>query len=273
MKDWLEDYLKLFFQDRKRSYELKLQNTPKKLYKYQPVGTGKIRESRINTLKNNEIWFTKAPALNDPFDCQATYYQESELIAFLKESQIAENKSPELLLKELNNVNEMFRSNIHVACFSEQFSNMPLWGNYADNHKGICLEYDFTGLEPQHTFSQLLFPVMYQEVRHDVTDTLKKIIMSQDNLDITFYRIFFSLMLKHKSWEYEREWRILHVDIHNVTPIGIALESPIKPTAVYFGLNCPEEDIQEITAALDDDVKKVRMTLNNHEFFHLDVIE
>ena len=31
-----------------------------------------------------------------------------------------------------------------IACFSETNYSVPMWAYYADDHKGICLEYDFT---------------------------------------------------------------------------------------------------------------------------------
>ena len=29
-----------------------------------------------------------------------------------------------------------------VACFSMYYMNLPLWANYANDHKGVCLQFD-----------------------------------------------------------------------------------------------------------------------------------
>ncbi|BDG37238.1 hypothetical protein [Saccharococcus caldoxylosilyticus] len=87
MKPWFKEYVKLFFEDREASYKLKHQNIPKKLYKYQPISDNN-RESRLKALKDNKLWFSKAVALNDPFDCQPTCYNEEELRQFIKQKEI-----------------------------------------------------------------------------------------------------------------------------------------------------------------------------------------
>lgn len=42
---------------------------------------------------------------------------------------------------------------------------MPLWGNNADKHRGICIEYDFTELNVNDNFSNMLYPVGYEKKR------------------------------------------------------------------------------------------------------------
>lgn len=273
MHPWIKEYMMQFFEDREASYQLKYQHIPQKLYKYQPISDS-IREDRLNTLKSNQIWMTKAPYLNDPFDCQPTFYNETELRQFILDEGIPEKtgKTIDYLIGATNQSLKMFRSNMKVSCFSETNDNMPLWGNYADNHKGICIEYDFTQLAANNDFIKMLYPVGYDNKRYDITNILKSII--SDEYKSNPYILFFLVMMKHTSWKYEQEWRIIDFDFEENSGIGSLIECPVKPTAIYFGLNCSEKDINEISSIINKGETKLhKLELNNNEYFHLNVIE
>lgn len=57
-----------------------------------------------------------------------------------------------------NKVVKIRRTNISVACFSEltkddKFKkNIAMWSHYAENHKGFCVEYDFSFLNDKTSF-------------------------------------------------------------------------------------------------------------------------
>jgi len=261
--------MELFFTDRLKAYQLKSEKIPTKLYKYQPVSP-----ERIESLKQNKIWFSKATALNDPFDCRSTYFNEDELITTFKKHRLDETsgKTFEELAQGMDEMMDFLRSNVELTCFSEKPSNMPMWGNYADNHKGICIEYDFTQLESDSQFSKYLFPVGYESNRYNITNILKDIV--EEKISNKTYLIFFLMLLKHDSWDYEKEWRIFNIEGYEGNDRkGSLIECPIKPTAIYFGLNCSDEDIEAISSVVDKDVTKLhKVQLKNHEFFHLDVI-
>lgn len=265
--------MKLFFTDRKGSYKLKHQHIPNKLYKYQPISDG-IREQRLNTLKENKIWLTKASYLNDPFDCQPTYYNEQELRQFIIDEKLDVNtgNTVDYLIKVTNQSLEMFNRNIKVACFSEIKDNMPLWGNYADNHKGICIEYDFSRLEYNNDFSKMLYPVGYDSERYDITNILKSV--SSGNFTSNPYVLFFLVMMKHTSWNYEREWRLIDFDFEETPSVGSLVELPVKPSAIYFGMNCSIEDINAITSIVNNtETRLFKMEMQNSKYFHLNPIE
>ncbi|QTB29076.1 hypothetical protein [Lysinibacillus sphaericus] len=143
MAEWLKIFMKDYFLNRDDSYKLKQSKVPKRLFKYQPIND-KIREERLGTLKENKVWLTKSDYLNDPYDCQAIYYNKEKLLKTIIENNIPEkiSKKPEYIIEYLEKGLKMFKSNLAVTCFSEQEDNMPMWANYADNHAGICIEYD-----------------------------------------------------------------------------------------------------------------------------------
>lgn len=269
MYQWFEEYMKRFFSDRPASYKLKHEHIPKSLYKYQPISDS-IRDDRLKSIKENKIWLTKAPYLNDPFDCQPTYYNEDKLRNIIKNERVQEKtgKSVDYLIDAVNQSLFMFRKNIKVACFSEDKFNMPLWGNYADNHRGICIEYDFTQLEVDNEFTKMLYPVGYDDNRYDITNILKSII--SDDFKSNPYILFFLVLMKHKSWEYEKEWRVISFDFDGTTEKGSYIKCPVKPKAIYFGLNCSEKDIEEVASLIDlNKTKLCKMELHNNKYFHL----
>jgi len=56
--------------------------------------------------------------------------------------------------------------------------------------------------------------------------------------------------------------------------IGSLIQCPVKPSAIYFGMNCSEKDINDITAIVDKKVTKLsKLGLQNNEYFDLKTIE
>jgi hypothetical protein len=160
---------------------------------------------------------------------------------------------------------------MQVACFSEKKDNMPMWGNYADNHKGICIEYDFSQLGANSEFLQGLYPVVYEAERFDYTADAKKMV-DFEKFEVS-YLPFFLLMLKHDSWEYEQEWRYLYLDTKESESAGETVTVPVKPTAIYFGKDCEEKDIKAVSSCVDSGTKLYKLEIKNHEFFHLDTVK
>lgn len=259
-------FANLYFKNhRDEANRLKQQNIPKSLFKYQP-----IRDYNIETLGSNELWFSKANALNDPFDCKATYYNINTLTDYLKD------KVPSSVIKELGSIEnfindgiEHLRSSVRLTCFTESFTNMPMWAHYGDNHQGVCIEYDFSQLPVENDFSKHLYPVGYESNRYDITNLLR-MLFTEDQLDPRINLLFFIMLMKHKSWAYEKEWRIL---FFNPSPNGGKEKCPIIPKSVYFGLNCSEENIEKIKKVLPNQTKCYKLEMKNQEYFHVNTVE
>ena len=272
---WLKDFLRLFYENKEQAWKLKHQFIPEKLYKYQPIS-----EQRINSLKENKLWFCKSTELNDPFDCQPTFFNEKELLDEIIKTE-RPNKltvSDEDILKWIKQLLLDFKSSVNVTCFSETPYNMPMWGNYANNHRGICVEYDFNQLEYFNEFTKNMFPVGYEENRYDITNLLKRLLTRKYDPKLSLF--FFLLMLKHNSWEYEREWRVLDMDIDEglglgkISGNGRLLDCPVQPSAIYFGMNCSDTDIEEISTFIDPKQTKLyKLNIGNHKYFNLDIIQ
>lgn len=140
-----------------------------------------------------------------------------------------------------------------IACFSEDVLSSPMWGHYADSHKGFCLEYDIRQIltDCNQTCSDvkrcnnLLFhptiaPVIYSDSKYDASETFKAFIM---NLFLEFFTkganpihtdmlvSLKTLLTKSEAWSYEKEWRMFYSS--GGTKHGIIAK--LKPSAIYLG--------------------------------------
>lgn len=108
-----------------------------------------------------------------------------------------------------------------MTCFTETNSNTLMWSHYANNHEGICVEYDLKLLQADpFGICKHLFPVIYSDTRpvnrniHSLIEShfaLKKAIDEcyvydgGERLD----DILPMFLTKGTEWAYEREWRIV----------------------------------------------------------------
>lgn len=259
--EWLDDFFNYYFKgQREEAYRLKKNQIPNRLFKFQP-----IEELRISSLIQNKIWFSTPKELNDPYDCMGVHWNEHELSDFFSKT-ISLNKLMHLSTNDIvKNALNSIREHNRISCFSEELYNMPMWAHYASNHKGMSVEYDFSSLDAETDFSKQLFPVGYETNRYDITNLMK--LSFQDTPDMRVYLFYFLMQIKHKSWAYEKEWRIM---LNADDKKSGLVDCPVQPTAIYFGLNCEEAE------AVSKRIKKIfkcpmyKMVQTNSKLYHLE---
>lgn len=112
-----------------------------------------------------------------------------------------------------------------VLSLAERWNCPLMWSHYADEHRGLCIEYDLT-----HNACSQIRPVDYRRARSiKVTELMqwklqKSAEAEQNVLDTYFFA-------KSPQWRYEKEWRDIHPS-HGVNP------APFRISGVYFGLRC-----------------------------------
>ncbi|GAB4093559.1 DUF2971 domain-containing protein [Flaviaesturariibacter terrae] len=109
--------------------------------------------------------------------------------------------------------------NIRICSFSTVKDSLLLWAHYADQHKGISIEYDFIDNEEIRPF---LLPIVY-------TNDVYKLEVLEDLNTLTKIG---STLLKAQDWSYEKEWRVTIAKKPNYFPQRIKTE---KPRAIYLG--------------------------------------
>lgn len=135
--------------------------------------------------------------------------------------------------------------------------NCPLmWSHYADEHRGLCIEYSVPDADFRH-----LAPVNYRHTRtialSDVYQwKVKKSVDAEAKLINTIY------YAKASDWRYEREWRDLETKPGNKA-------APALVTGVIFGCRCDSSIIRAIVKLFDGAAFKVRfhsIKLNDTSF-------
>ena len=155
-----------------------------------------------------------------------------------------------------------------MKCFSETNQSNIMWSHYADEYRGICIEYDFNMIKQNDDILSHFFPVVYCENRHinvDIEELLeeKKIFAidvfhdgTAENLAwLTDLNSLF--LIKGEEWSYEKEWRLLYdkytlyKEYKDITNYNIPFE---YATGVYLGYRTPKmvkKHIWEITERIN----------------------
>ncbi len=131
-----------------------------------------------------------------------------------------------------------------VLCLSSNFDSPLMWSHYADQHRGVCIEYDVSMLNPQE-----LHKISYGASREVLASQLWNFIFENSksagkSIDKA------CLLSKAREWKYEREWRIFG-------QVG-SQASPVKMKSIIFGMNCPDTLQHTIEKALKGRDEKVK---------------
>jgi hypothetical protein len=169
----------------------------------------------LSNINSNIIWHADPVYFNDPYDSgleveydkitphaiiilanrsitASGYSLFIEEMRKLKKKAIPHEEAVDVSRKALQKRNG-------VACFSETFDNLLMWGHYGAAHTGICLEYD-TKYEPFSKAKAVVYTESYRTF--EVAELLK------DHSD----QLLKLLLTKSKCWEYEKEWRTVSSD-------------------------------------------------------------
>lgn len=230
--------------------------TPSKLYKYRSCSSADDLKYVMKTIADNEIFLASSWSFNDIFDCRPVIRGECTDAEFItRYVKLAQkkgiNKSLGHLIMDAKVAcgdptrdprhesvsiamqNELSRriSLAGIYCATEKNDNLLMWSHYADNHKGVCLEFD-----GESSVFREAMKVIYEKER-PVINTLRS-----SDLHITMSK---ALITKSIDWEYEGEWRI----IRQVDGVGILNIRPDSLTGIVFGAACDPNTITAISNA------------------------
>lgn len=223
---------------------------PASIYKYYSDN-----ELNMDSLKNNKMWYSAPCNFNDVFDCDIFINEEKIFNDFLKlipdkrtvrvGSKIwIELKS--IIRKEIKKLRYDFDASkykIGVSCFSESEDSLLMWAHYANNHRGMCVEYNLLDINSVLDFSAI--PVIYSENQacFDFFD--------EESIEKDTSKLFIeSLSSKSPEWSYEKEWRIIRDqeacgDKWNSDKKGALLDM-ISPRSVILGCVAEAEFAKEV---------------------------
>lgn len=126
-----------------------------------------------------------------------------------------------------------------ICCFSEVPDSAPMWAHYADNHRGICIEYE----ADEELFDRLadrslsLYQISYKK-NNRVIDPMDFVEFSDMLLT------GFITEVKGPEWSYEREWRL-------VSPqSSISIKAPFRVSKVIFGNRADHDTIGKTISSI-----------------------
>jgi hypothetical protein len=238
---------------------------PSRLFKYETLDD----YSKMN-LENNQVFFQTPNKFNDPFDCQVgmqfVYPTEKEYFNIFEKMKIEYAKDPSFAFTDCRD--QRFRSrflkehtskfkkslieikkNMSVSCFTEINRIIPMWGYYADGHRGICLEFD--GRNP---FFDDLIKVHYT----NKLETVNIYELKDDGFEINVKN---ALHKKCKQWKHEKEWRLIRYS--SAHPELYPIDS-LK--AIYFGANSKLEDSIEIAKIANKMNPKIKLYKSKYNY-------
>ncbi|EJN09389.1 DUF2971 domain-containing protein [Herbaspirillum sp. YR522] len=202
------------------------------LYKYRP----QIDKWVEKTLLDSEIFLSSRSQFNDPMDIvyQVTPAATDEIrwkrYAELVKSQGGTYEdlrtlwraagTPDSEIASQRRVLDQIIDTTGIHSLSETARSMLMWSHYADDHKGICLQFYLpAGFEAV----QGLFPVEYG-------DEMKT--LEYRNPETNHLAPF---KFKSQEWKYEQEWRILR-PMQAKTSLSLP-HAMLK--GIIFGSRCP----------------------------------
>lgn len=217
---------------------------------------------------NQNLQFTNASQLNDPFDCHPKLIDYSNVPDTKLQGWIPKEWWIE---KEENDALNL-RNDTWLCSLSKVNNSLLMWSHYCYNHKGVCI-----GLDIDKVMESVppMFGTIYLEPL--ILDVQYQDIIERPNAYHTTKDLFsYQWRTKAKEWEYEQEVRLVVPspyaayaaftpqqaeqnkeiwdwrEIHHYMPLkGECFES------IYFGVNIDEQEKEKI-------IQFVRKKLNPH---------
>ena len=257
-RDWIKEYLRcMMIEDYEAGLTLKELNLPKSFYKYRVLDERSIQNIENNQIWLAKLSSLNDPfecSLQFDNNAELRIYYATELFQKNSEMKLGfrfstqeiaqlttskepyttyteiclskgiRNIKPEELLERVHRMfaegNDLENEKLKISCFSERNDSLLMWSHYANEHKGICIEYD---LAERDIIRPFLSPVYY-------SDQIFKISTFDE---LTPIKKIGALLTKCKDWEYEQEWRYTPIKQKGID-IPNKIDAPI-PKAVYLG--------------------------------------
>lgn len=187
-------------------------SAPASLYKYYGDAP-----RNLDTIIANKMWYSAPCNFNDVFDCEITVDETAIINCALQMNpdkkkirpgspmwkQVGRTMRREI--KSFCSTFEEMRCATGISCLSESDDSLLMWAHYANNHRGMCVEYDLTEINRQLLFTPV--PIIYSDERV-CYKTLNSDTAETDAVAL----LIRSLTSKSEEWSYEHEWRIIRED-------------------------------------------------------------
>lgn len=237
-----------------------------KLYKYKSFGINSLR-----SLCESEVYYSDPKKFNDPLDCSPSLINDVDLkdLETLCHRMIMDKSDRKKADKEIQyyrylsteygdyridkEVQNYYMRMIYdeilrqldltmkshgVLSLSSQWKSPLMWSHYADEHKGICIEYDIS-----HAVCEKPVEVDYKGSRGILISNIVEWVFN--NSEIAKKEIenkyFYT---KASQWGYEEEWRY-------ISESQGRRSVPFHTTGIYFGMRCEVSIVSSIVKLMN----------------------
>lgn len=164
---------------------------------------------KLEMVKANRMWYSAPCNFNDPFDCEISINEDeifkSVLRAFpdargIRKGSYKWKEFSGLIHQELKTLQIVFdklKYSMGISCLSESNDSLLMWAHYANNHRGMCVEYELPEIVRQLNFSPI--PIVYSRERVSFCS------LDLDRPNEDAIKVFNeSITSKSPSWCYEK---------------------------------------------------------------------
>ncbi len=247
------------------------------LYKYLDINGAKCM------IGNQDLQFTNASQLNDPFDCHPKLIDYSNVPDSIAKDAIHKEWEQEVFENKALNL----RNDTWLCSLSKINDSILMWSHYCYNHKGVGIGLDMDNVMksvPPMFGSLYLEPLILEVQYQDIIERPNAYHSAKD-------RFSYQLGTKAKEWAYEQEVRLVMPkpgpmyaaltpeqakrskrneimdwkEVHHYMPLkGECFES------IYFGVNTDptekEKIIQYARKKLNPEIKLYQMRVDDNAF-------
>lgn len=178
-----------------------------------------------------------------------------------------DSEQQQVLKNISNNWLDTIYKTFYIGCLANTHTNRLMWAHYADSHRGICIEYDFS--QTCQSYKEVAFPIEYRpKLPNFPYDTLFE--HNDKNEEEVRIAIADCLLTKDNCWEYEGEWRILHD-----AKAGHMCDMP-PISCIYLGAKIEEglkATIMQLAKDKNIPIKQMIIKDNAYELFAQDIKE
>ena len=229
-------------------FNIKTENICNKLLSFRPISKYSLKD-----IINKEITVSHPKVMNDPFD---TIYLQ--WLDYYNQNNDKERKHIKPMLEAMGNVR--IRCFVNNKTKKSPVSNILMWSHYADSHRGMCLEYRFSD-------------EFMNQTNDDSVLRFRKVIYKREPLSIKSKQMMtdIGLLRKCNAWKYENEVRLISFAPDRKDDfIPIKLDDGAYVSRVFFGMNCPKQDIEIVRSILSDEKTEFyQMKKDWEDIYHL----
>lgn len=232
----INEYFQLLLEGKEQEAEkVRISTIPNKLIKFVWLDESEKDYDKFLTLRREKIWLAHKDSLNDPYEYKGMLIDKEKFIKAGYPIEIIEKYQT---IFDFNDYG--------VTCLSSNsIDYLPMWAYYTNNHKGFCVEYEVIKKACIH---EVLYEKERIKVASLIIEYINAIISGQKKKADLFIKIFLqNFFIKAKSWEHEKEYRIVYSIDENSDGINVPVyKLGMRTSRIVAGINCSEDNKKKL---------------------------